>query len=34
LLVDNTSHDIQLDQPEVVAKAVIKVLQQTAVLDK
>jgi pimeloyl-ACP methyl ester carboxylesterase len=28
LLVDNASHDIQLDQPEVVAKAVAKVLQQ------
>jgi len=34
VLVDNTSHDIQLDQPEVVAKAVTKVLQQAAVADK
>jgi pimeloyl-ACP methyl ester carboxylesterase len=34
LFVDNTSHDIQLDQPEIVAKAVTKVLQQTVVLDK
>jgi pimeloyl-ACP methyl ester carboxylesterase len=28
LLVDDASHDIQLDQPGVVAKAVLKVLQQ------
>lgn len=28
LSVNNTSHDIQLDQPQVVAEAVIKVLQQ------
>jgi len=34
LLVDNTSHDVQLDQPEVVAKAVTKVLQQAAAADK
>jgi pimeloyl-ACP methyl ester carboxylesterase len=34
LLVDNTSHDIQLDRPEVVAKAVTKLLQQTTALDK
>ncbi|WP_254427249.1 alpha/beta hydrolase [Rhodanobacter sp. C01] len=29
LSVDNTSHDIQLDQPQMVAEAVIKVLHQT-----
>ncbi len=34
LLVNNTSHDIQLDQPEVVAKAVAKVLQQIGVANK
>jgi pimeloyl-ACP methyl ester carboxylesterase len=34
LFVANTSHAIQLDQPEVVARAVTKVLQQTAVRDK
>jgi pimeloyl-ACP methyl ester carboxylesterase len=34
LLVDNTSHDIQLDQPEFVAKAITRVLQQTATPDK
>jgi pimeloyl-ACP methyl ester carboxylesterase len=28
LLVDNASHDIQLDQPQVVAKAVTKMLRQ------
>jgi pimeloyl-ACP methyl ester carboxylesterase len=28
LLVDDASHDVQLDQPGVVAKAVLKVLQQ------
>ena len=34
VFVDNTSHDIQLDRPEVVAKAVTKVLQETATPDK
>ena len=32
--VDNTSHDIQLDRPEVVAKAVAEVLQKTTAPDK
>ncbi|OOG56489.1 alpha/beta hydrolase [Rhodanobacter sp. C03] len=34
LFVDNASHDIQLDQPEVVAEAITKVLQQTTMPDR